>query len=354
MRILITGGAGFIGSHLVEACLKRGDEVYVVDDFSTGSMDNLKHLTVQPEYKDRLYVTQNSILNQDVMLEHIGICDVVYHLAAAVGVQYIIDNPLKSIVTNVRGTEIILELCARFKKKVVIASTSEVYGKHDHAPLLETDDCVYGPSEKIRWSYAAGKLMDEFTGIAYYREKHLPVVIVRLFNTVGPRQTGMYGMVIPRLVKQALMGQPITVYGDGKQSRTFTHVSEVVQALLKMVDTKGAMGQVVNVGGVEEVTILQLASRIKERTQSPSEIQLIPYDKAYPKDFEDMKRRVPSTEKLKSLVGFAPTMKLDAILDDVIRYFREELKVEKESEEEYGFAQKKPVQPEARPSMLLK
>ncbi len=353
MRILITGGAGFIGSHLVEACLKRGDEVYVVDDFSTGSMENLKHLTSQPQYEGRLYITQDSILNHEVMLEHIGICDVVYHLAAAVGVQYIIDNPLKSIVTNVRGTETVLDMCAKFKKKVLIASTSEVYGKHDHAPLVETDDCVYGPSEKIRWSYAAGKLMDEFTGIAYFREKHLPVVIVRLFNTVGPRQTGMYGMVIPRLVKQALLGQAITVYGDGKQSRTFTHVSEVVQALLKMVETKDAMGQVVNVGGVEEVSILQLAHRIKELTDSTSEIKLIPYDQAYPKDFEDMKRRVPSTEKLRSLVGFAPTMKLDAILRDVIQYFRMELKLEKEAEEDYGFTPKTQSQTDARPSMLL-
>lgn len=354
LRILITGGAGFIGSHLVEACLKRGDEVYVVDDFSTGSMDNLKHLTQKPEYSGRLYITHDSILNHDIMMEHVGICDIVYHLAAAVGVQYIIDNPLKSIVTNVRGTETVLELCAKFKKKVVIASTSEVYGKHDHAPLVETDDCVYGPSEKIRWSYAAAKLMDEFTGIAYFREKNLPVVIVRLFNTVGPRQTGVYGMVIPRLVKQALQGQPITVYGDGKQSRTFTHVQEVVQALMKLVDTKEAMGQVVNIGGVEEVSILQLAQRIKELTHSESEIHLIPYDKAYPKDFEDMKRRVPSTEKLKSLIHFAPTMKLDAILKDVIKYFRGEQSTEEEQDEEIGYTPKKPLLEDARSTMLLK
>jgi UDP-glucose 4-epimerase len=244
-------------------------------------------------------------------------------------------------------------LCAKFKKKVVIASTSEVYGKHDHAPLVETDDCVYGPSEKIRWSYAAAKLMDEFTGIAYYREKNLPVVIVRLFNTVGPRQTGVYGMVIPRLVKQALTGQPITVYGDGTQSRTFTHVKEVVQALLKLVDTKEAMGQVVNIGGVEEVSILDLAARIKKLTQSDSTIQIISYDEAYPKDFEDMKRRVPSTEKLKTLVGFAPTMKLDAILNDVVDYFQQG--TEADSEDKIDYTPKKPAtQEDASRGMLFR
>jgi UDP-glucose 4-epimerase len=323
MRVFITGGAGFIGSHLAEACLRRGDDVYVLDDLSTGSLKNLEHLQQNPLYANRLFVEENTILNREAMLNYVGICDVVFHLAAAVGVQYIIDNPLSSIVTNVRGTENILELCARFKKKVVLASTSEAYGKHDHAPLKETDDSVFGPSEKSRWSYAAAKLMDEFTGIAYHRTYDLPVVIVRLFNTVGPKQTGRYGMVIPRFVRQALMGDAITVYGDGKQTRTFTHVEEVVKALLLLIETPRSAGQVVNIGGVEEVSIYHLAQRIIDMTGSTSKIKLIPYDQAYPRDFEDMLRRVPSTEKLKNLTGFAPSMKLDDILQDVVRFFKE-------------------------------
>lgn len=327
MKILITGGAGFVGSHLAELCLANGHDVYVIDDLSTGTLKNLDPMQKSPAYSDRLFVTVDSILNTEKMLELIGTCDVVYHLAAAVGVQYIIDNPLNSIITNVRGTELVLELCAKFKKKIVIASTSEVYGKHDHAPLVETDDCVYGPSEKSRWSYAAGKLMDEFTAIAYHRAKGLPVVIVRLFNTVGPRQTGRYGMVIPRFVTQALKGQPITVYGDGKQTRTFTHVREVVQCLARLIDAPAANGEVVNIGGVEEVSIFELAERIRKLAQSTSKIELIPYDKAYPKDFEDMQRRVPSTVKLKSVIGMAPEMRLDQILTDVIQFLASELGV---------------------------
>lgn len=340
MKILITGGAGFVGSHLAELCLKNGHDVYVIDDLSTGTLKNLEHLQASPDYSNRIFVTVDSILNHEKLLELIGICDVVYHLAAAVGVQYIIDNPLKSIITNVRGTELVLELCAKFKKKVVIASTSEVYGKHDHAPLVETDDCVYGPSEKSRWSYAAGKLMDEFTAIAYHRTKGLPVIVVRLFNTVGPRQTGRYGMVIPRFVTQALKGQPITVYGDGTQSRTFTHVEEVVESLYRLVQSPHSLGQVINIGGVEEVSILDLAKRIKELAQSKSEIQLIPYDQAYPKDFEDMQRRVPSTVKLKSLIGTAPEMGLDAILKDVIYFLKEELSPREGNEEGMVFRRK--------------
>ncbi len=323
MKVLITGGAGFIGSHLAELFLNRGDDVYVIDNLATGSLDNLSPAKADPDASKRLFVITDTILNRDAMIELVGTCDVVFHLAAAVGVQYIIDNPLSSIVTNVRGTEMVLELCAKFRKKVVIASTSEVYGKHDHAPLIETDDCVYGPSEKSRWSYAAGKLMDEFTALAFHRTKGLPVIIVRLFNTVGPRQTGHYGMVIPRFVRQALRGEPITVYGDGNQSRTFTHVQEVVVALDKLAQNPEAVGQVINIGGVEEVTILELAKRIKERTESDSRISLIPYDEAYPKDFEDMQRRVPSTTKLKRMVGFVPNMRLDSILTDVIEYHRQ-------------------------------
>jgi UDP-glucose 4-epimerase len=322
MRVLITGGAGFIGSHLAEAYLERGDEVYVIDDFSTGLMENIQHLMDNPRYVDRFHLTRDTILNTEATLELVGICDVVFHLAAAVGVQYIIENPLTSIVTNVRGTEIVLEICSKFRKKVLVASTSEVYGKHDHAPLVETDDCVYGSSEKCRWSYAAGKLMDEFTALAYHRTKRLPVLVTRLFNTVGPRQTGRYGMVIPRFVNQAMKGEPITVYGDGNQTRTFTHVDEVVIAMMKLMESPKAIGEVVNIGGVEEVSIYQLASKIKSMVGSKSELKLIPYNEAYPKDFEDMQRRVPSTEKLQSLIGFAPTVKLDQILTDVVNDFK--------------------------------
>lgn len=332
MRVLITGGAGFIGSHTAEACLVRGDEVYIIDDLSTGSLDNLKHLQSNPEYRNKLFVLVDSILNKDKLLELVGTCDVVVHLAAAVGVQYIIDNPLSSIITNVRGTENVLELCAKFRKKVLIASTSEAYGKHDHAPLVETDDSVFGPSEKSRWSYAAGKLMDEFSGLAYHRSLGIPVVIVRLFNTVGPKQTGRYGMVIPRFVRQALEHKPITVYGDGKQTRTFTHVREVVFALLKLIDTPEAVGQVVNIGGTEEVTIHRLAEIVREMTDSKSDIYLIPYNEAYPKDFEDMQRRVPSTKKLRELIGFAPQMGLEAILREVIADSRSRLETETPTE----------------------
>ena len=324
MKILITGGAGFIGSHLAAKYLAQGNEVYVIDNLSTGSLSNIKGLQDNPQYSSRFHVTIDDCLDHDIMLELVGICDVVVHLAAAVGVNYIIDNPLSSIVTNIKGTELILELCNKFKKKVLIASTSEVYGKHDHAPLVETDDCVYGPSTKSRWSYAAAKLMDEFTALAYHYTNNLPVIIVRFFNTVGPKQTGRYGMVIPRFVKQALRGEQITVYGDGAQTRTFTHVGEVVDSVINLVNCEDAIGQVINIGGVEEVSIRDLASKIIELTESPSTIKTIPYDEAYPKEFEDMQRRVPSTEKLRKLTGSAPEKHLDEILKDVIDFFRNE------------------------------
>src|SRR5262245_27365705 len=322
MRVLITGGAGIIGAHLAEAYLRRGDEVHIFADLSTATMENIRHLQEHETYKERFFVTVDSVLHYDKTLELVGMCDTVVHLAAAVGVQYILDNPLTSIVTNVRGGETILELCNKFKKKVLIASTSEVYGMQNHAPLKETDYCVYGPSTKSRWSYAASKLIDEFTALAYYRTKQLPVVIVRLFNTVGPRQTWRYGMVLPRFVKQALAHQPITVYGDGTQTRTFTHVKDVTKVLVTLFDLPEAIGEVVNVGGTEEVSILQLAKRVKARAGSTSEIKLLPYSEVYPKDFEDMQRRVPSTDKLKRLIGYAPGMKLDQILDDTINYYR--------------------------------
>lgn len=329
MRVLITGGAGFIGSHLAERHLSLGDEVYIIDNLDTGSLENLQSIKKQYEKSaPRFFPTIDSVLNREVMLELIGTCDVVYHLAAAVGVQYILDNPLSSIVTNIQGTEMILELCAKFKKKVIIASTSEVYGKHDHAPLSETDDCVYGPSTKSRWSYAAAKLMDEFTALAYHRAKNLPVIIVRLFNTVGPRQTGRYGMVIPRLVNQALQNEPITVYGNGCQTRTFTHVREVVECLTKLIKTPYAVGHVLNIGGIQEISILDLAKKIKHLTRSKSEICLVPYEKAFPSNFEDMQRRVPSTEKLRQTIGMAPSLTIDEILNDVITFFQNQMNEE--------------------------
>ena len=324
MRILITGGAGFIGSHLVETHLKRGDEVYVIDDLSTGSMDNIKPLQSNPDYKDRLFVHINTILNHNVMLELIGICDVVYHLAAAVGVEYILDHPLESIKTNIQGTEKVLELCAKFKKKVLIASTSEVYGKHTHAPLVETDNILYGPSSKFRWSYAASKLMDEFTALAYHRTVGLDVIIVRLFNTVGPRQTGNYGMVLPRFVDQALKNSPITVYGDGTQTRTFTYVKDVVWAMMRLMNIHDAIGEVINIGGTEEVSIEELAHQIIKITESQSSIQFIPYDQAFGKDFEDMQRRVPGIDKARHLVGFEPQTSLHEIIRNVVRSIRRE------------------------------
>jgi len=322
MRVLITGGAGFIGSHLAEAYLEEGDEVYIVDDLSTGSMENIEFLQKDDHFSNSIFVHIDSILNHETMLELIGICDVVFHLAAAVGVRYILDNPLESIKINIQGTEKVLELCAKFKKKVLIASSSEVYGKHTHAPLVETDNIVYGPSSKSRWSYAASKLMDEFTALAYYRTKNLNVAIARLFNTIGPRQTGAYGMVVPRFIGQALNNDPLTVYGDGSQTRTFTGVKDVVQAFMALVEKQEAFGQVFNIGGTEEISILDLAKRIIALTGSSSEIVLIPYEKAYEENFEDMLRRVPSIDKVRQLIGFNPNGNLDGILNKIIAFMK--------------------------------
>jgi UDP-glucose 4-epimerase len=322
MKVLITGGAGFIGSHLAEAYLEKGDEVYIVDDLTTGSMENIEFLQKDDRFSKRFFVHLDSILNHETMLELIGICDVVFHLAAAVGVRYILDNPLESIKINIQGTEKVLELCAKFKKKVLIASSSEVYGKHTHAPLVETDNIVYGPSSKSRWSYAASKLMDEFTALAYYRTKGLEVTIARLFNTIGPRQTGAYGMVVPRFIGQALKNEPLTVYGDGLQTRTFTGVKDVVQAFMRLVKKAEAFGQVFNVGGTEEITILELAKKIISLTGSSSEIALVPYEEAYEENFEDMQRRVPSIEKVQQLIGFNPNGNLDGILNEIIAFIK--------------------------------
>lgn len=318
MKVLITGGAGFIGSHLAEAYLEKGDDVYIIDDLSTGSMDNIHPLMQDPRFTGHLFVTIDTILNHEIMLELTGICDVVFHLAAAVGVLTILEKPLESIRTNIQGTEKVLELCNKFKKKVLIASTSEVYGKHTHAPLVETDNIIYGPSSKFRWSYAASKLMDEFTALAYFRTHGLKTIIARLFNTVGPRQTGAYGMVIPRFVDQALNGNPLTIYGDGTQTRTFTYVKDVVQAFMALMETEEAVGEVFNVGGTEEISISRLAETIITLTASDSRIEYIPYEKAFGKDFEDMQRRVPGIQKINRLVGFEPKTSLDEILRQII------------------------------------
>jgi UDP-glucose 4-epimerase len=316
MKVLITGGAGFIGSHLSERYLERGDEVYVLDDLSTGSIENIQHIKEHPKY--HYYIS--SVINYQRTAEMIDLCDVVYHLAAAVGVRLIVESPVKTIETNIRGTEIVLELAAKKRKRVLIASTSEVYGKREHIPFREDDDLVMGATNKGRWSYACSKAIDEFMAIAYWKEKRVPTVVARLFNTVGPRQTGRYGMVIPNFVTQALQDKEITVYGDGSQSRCFTHVSDVVGALMKIVEHPDAVGEVYNIGSTHEVTILQLAEKIKALTGSKSNITFVPYEKAYEEGFEDMMRRVPDISKINKLVGYEPKITLDETLKSVIDY----------------------------------
>jgi UDP-glucose 4-epimerase len=317
-RVLITGGAGFVGSHLAEALLARGDTVWVLDNLSTGAIDNVDHL----KEDRRFHYTIDTVMNEPVLAELIDRADVVFHLAAAVGVRLIVESPVNTIETNVHGTEMVLKLANKKKKKVVIASTSEVYGKSDAVPFREDADLVLGPTLKGRWSYACSKAIDEFLALAYHKEKRLPVVVVRLFNTVGPRQTGRYGMVIPNFVKQALMGHPLTVYGDGTQTRCFTYVSDVVGALVALSEREEAVGQVFNVGNDgEEVSILDLARRVKARTGSRSEIQVVPYDQAYEEGFEDMPRRVPDLSRLRALIGYEPRVHLDEILGRVIEYF---------------------------------
>lgn len=316
MKILITGGAGFIGSYLGEAYLARGEEVYVVDDLSTGCLSNISHLVPNPGF----HFVQDSILNRETMLELIGICDVVVHLAAAVGVKLIIDEPLKSIHTNIAGTETVLELANKFRKTVFLASSSEVYGKNSQVPLSESDLRLYGPTQILRWSYAATKAMDEFMALAYHRTQQLPVVIARFFNTVGPRQTGRYGMVIPRFVGQALKGESITVFGDGSQTRSFTYVEDVVRGIIGLIDEPGANGEIFNIGGEEEISINHLANRIVALTRSRSDLRHIPYDDAYQEGFEDMERRVPDITKIKKLIGYRNTHSLEDILTRVIEY----------------------------------
>lgn len=316
MRVLITGGAGFIGSHLADAYLERGDEVLVIDDLSTGTIENIRHLKNNP----RFHYTIDSVHNQPVTAELVDQSDVVVHLAAAVGVKLIVESPVRTIETNVHGTEVVLALANKKKKRVMIASTSEVYGLSADVPFREDGNLVMGATTKGRWSYACSKAIDEFLALAYWREKKLPTTIVRLFNTVGPRQTGRYGMVIPTFVKQALAGRPITVYGNGKQTRCFGFVGDVVGALIKLMDRSDSVGQVYNIGSNEEISIFQLAEKVKELTNSDSEIVFVPYDEAYEEGFEDMPRRVPDITKINQLVGFRPEITLEGILQSVISF----------------------------------
>ena len=318
MKILLTGGAGFVGSHLADALLAQGHHVIVVDDLSTGSMENITHLKGQPGFE---YVI-DSIMNESLTAELVDRADVVFHLAAAVGVKLIVEAPVRTIETNVHGTEIVLTKASKKGKLVVIFSTSEVYGKSTAVPFHEDADLVMGPTPKHRWAYACSKAIDEFLALAYYRERKLPVIIARLFNTVGPRQTGRYGMVIPTFVNQAIAGEPITVHGDGMQTRSFTFVGDVVAGLIKLMHDPRAVGQVFNIGNTEEISMIELARRVRTLTASTSEITLVPYDQAYEAGFEDMPRRVPDLSKIRALVGYEPTMGLDAILRHVIEHAR--------------------------------
>jgi UDP-glucose 4-epimerase len=318
MRFLVTGGAGFIGSHLSEELLRRGHEVFVCDDLSTGSINNIRHLKTH----DRFHYVIDSCSNTQLMAELVDGCDVIYHLAAAVGVKLIVESPVRTIETNIRLTEVLLNLANKKKRPTFVASTSEVYGKSVDFPFREDGDIVMGATHKGRWSYACSKAIDEFLAIAYWKEKKLPTVVARLFNTVGPRQTGQYGMVVPNFVKQALSGQAITVYGDGKQSRCFTHVADVVRALIGLMETEKTYGQVYNIGNNNEITIGDLAKQVREMCNSKSEIVYVPYEKAYEHGFEDMPRRVPDVAKIGAAIGWKPTIALQQILTDVIEFHR--------------------------------
>jgi UDP-glucose 4-epimerase len=319
MKVLITGGAGFIGSHLAERLIELGYEVFVIDNLWTGKLSNIAKI----QNREKFHLVVDTILNESVMNELVFKVDHIYHLAAAVGVRNIMDHPVETLDINVKGTEAVLRLANRFKKKVLIASTSEIYGSHLEHSLSEDDNRVMGSVKKRRWAYACSKTLDEFLALAYYDEKKLPIVITRLFNTVGPRQTGRYGMVLPNFVQSALLGKPITVFGDGTQSRSFTHVYDVVNALIQVMDESKAEGDVFNVGNDHEVTINELAQKVKDMTGSDSEIEHVPYEKAYGPGFEDMERRCPNIEKLKGLIGYEPKYDLEAIVQSVIDYFKE-------------------------------
>ncbi len=318
-RALITGGAGFIGSHLSEALLERGWTVEVIDDLSTGSIENISHLKGHPHFS----YTLDTVMNRPVMLELVDRTDVIFHLAAAVGVRLIVENPVHTIETNIKATELILELAARKRRPLLLASTSEVYGKLDKPRFNEDDDVILGPTSKSRWCYAASKMIDEFLARAYFKEHGLPTVVARLFNTIGPRQTGQYGMVVPRFVQLALAGKPIPVYGDGAQRRSFTWVGDVVGAMLALIAHPQAYGEVFNIGHTKEISIYELAVLVKRMTRSSSEIVLVPYEEAYEVGFEDMARRVPDIAKIRRLIGYRPGLDLPEMLERVMAYERE-------------------------------
>ena len=324
MKILITGGAGFVGSHLADKLISEGHEITVIDDLSTGRYQNIAHL----EGKKNFRLIIDTVLNEKLMEELIRETDRVFHMASAVGVRLIMEHPVKTIETIFRGTDVVLGFCSRYRKRVLIPSTSEVYGKGVSVPFREEDDLLTGSTDKHHWAYACAKTLDEFLAIAHWKETRLPVVVVRLFNTVGPRQTGQYGMVVPNFVKSAIKNEPLTVHGDGRQSRCFGHVLDVVEGLTKAIETPECFGQVLNLGNDEEVTITELAEKAIEMTGSKSKIRYIPYKEAYGEGFEDMQRRVPSLEKAKRLIGYQPTRTLDEIINDVAEQFREELKSE--------------------------
>ena len=318
MKSLITGGAGFIGSHLSEELLSRGEEVFIVDNLSTGSIDNIRHLKANKNFT----MVIDSVLNKPVLEELISKADRIFHLAAAVGVKLIMERPVDTIETNVLGTENVLNLANKYHKKVLVASTSEVYGKHKDHTLGEMNNMVLGPTKKRRWAYACTKALDEFLSFAYHEEKKLPVVVVRFFNTIGPKQTGQYGMVVPKFIKSALLNNPITVFGDGTQSRSFTYVKDAVRAVLMLMDKPEAEGDVFNIGDGREITILELAKKIKKMTSSSSAITFVPYDDAYGKGFEDMERRAPDISKIRKFIGYEPSINLDQVLEIIIQHMK--------------------------------
>ncbi len=317
MKILITGGAGFIGSHLAEKLLSQGHKVHVIDNLSTGRLENIAHLKSNPNFS----ITIGTILNYDLMDELINGCDQIYHMAAAVGVKYIIENPLLSLQTNVVGSEYILELANKYKAKVLVTSTSEIYGKSENIPFAEKDDRLLGSTHISRWGYSTAKAIDEFFALAYYREKKLPVVIVRLFNTVGPRQTGQYGMVVPKFVKAALLNQPMVIYGDGKQSRCFTDVDDVSSAIIKLMETPECEGEIFNVGSTNPISIEALAVRVKEMVNSKSRIEYMKYEDVFEEGFEDMRDRMPDITKIKEYIGYEPKHDLEAIITRIVEYY---------------------------------
>ena len=318
MKALITGGAGFIGSHLTDEFINSKHQVIALDNLSTGKLQNVTHLENSPNFE----LVVGTVLNESLVDKLVEKCDVIFHLAAAVGVELIVKEPLESLTTNIKGSEIVLEMANRYHKKILITSSSEIYGKNVNGPLKEDDDRILGSPLKVRWSYSTAKAVDEMLAYVYWKEKKVPSIIVRLFNTVGPRQTGAYGMVMPRFISQALKNEPITVYGTGKQSRCFVHVKDVVKALTKLIEEPKAVGEVFNIGSQEEITIEQLAKEIVKITKSNSKIEFIPYEKAYEEGFEDMQRRVPDITKINNLIGFRPTYALPEIIEDIVKYLK--------------------------------